>query len=127
MTMRMIAANYIYVSGFPLTKNGYVVLEGQRIVDVVNTGGVISEFHGLEFYGGLLVEGSVMQSDIQSDMCGLSGKKILPFLDEFYATHPLTESGLAIITHAAITADISLMTFQAETKVERIFRFQQSF
>ena len=55
MSLRKIAANYIFVPGYPLVKNGYVVLENGRIADVVDTGGVILEIQGLEFYGGMLV------------------------------------------------------------------------
>jgi len=54
--MRKIAANYICLPGFPLVKNGYVILEQGRVKDVVDTGGRIREIQGLEFYGGLIVE-----------------------------------------------------------------------
>lgn len=53
--MRKIAANYICLPGFPLVKNGYVILEQGRVKDVVDTGGRIREIQGLEFYGGLIV------------------------------------------------------------------------
>ena len=33
--MRKIAANYICLPGFPLVKNGYVILEQGRVKDVV--------------------------------------------------------------------------------------------
>ena len=51
--MRKIAANYICLPGFPLVKNGYVILEQGWVKDVVDTGGRIREIQGLEFYGGL--------------------------------------------------------------------------
>ena len=38
--MRKIAANYICLPGFPLVKNGYVILEQGRVKDVVDTGAV---------------------------------------------------------------------------------------
>ena len=41
--MRKIAANYICLPGFPLVKNGYVILEQGRVKDVVDTGGRIRE------------------------------------------------------------------------------------
>ena len=47
--MRKIAANYICLPGFPLVKNGYVILEQGRVKDVVDTGGRIREIQGLEF------------------------------------------------------------------------------
>ena len=53
--MRKIAANYICLPGFPLVKNGYVILEQGWVKDVVDTGGRIREIQGLEFYGGLIV------------------------------------------------------------------------
>ena len=46
--MRKIAANYICLPGFPLVKNGYVILEQGRVKDVVDTGGRIREIQGLE-------------------------------------------------------------------------------
>ncbi len=44
--MRKIAANYICLPGFPLVKNGYVILEQGRVKDVVDTGGRIREIQG---------------------------------------------------------------------------------
>ena len=49
--MRKIAANYIFLPGYPLVRNGYVVIDGQNGVDVVNTGGFIREIPGFDFYG----------------------------------------------------------------------------
>lgn len=55
MKPRKIAANYIFLPGYPLLRNGYVVLEDGRVTNVVDTGGVVSEIPCLEFYGGMLV------------------------------------------------------------------------
>lgn len=55
MNLRKIAANYILLPGFELTRNGYVVLEEGQVTDVVDTGGEIKEIPCLEFYGGMIV------------------------------------------------------------------------
>lgn len=65
--MRKIAANYIFLPGYPLVRNGYVVIDGQNVVDVVNTGGFIREIPGLEFYGGMIVAGFLMSD--KRDWC----------------------------------------------------------
>ena len=53
--MRKIASNYIFLPDCPLIKNGYVVCGENGTVKVVDTGGVMKEIQGLEFYGGLIV------------------------------------------------------------------------
>ncbi len=58
--MRKIAANYIFpVESAPI-KNGHLVIdEEDRIIDVVDTKGIITEIEGLEYYSGVLVPGFV--------------------------------------------------------------------
>lgn len=110
--MRKIAANYIFLPGFPVVKNGYVVLEGKRIEEVVDTGGVIREIPGLEFYGGMLVAGylaGMRSADKQ-------GMKILPFLEEQYQKQYGECSGLALVKGA----DLRGMVFLKDTVIERL-------
>lgn len=76
--MRKIAANYICLPGFPLVKNGYVILEQGRVKDVVDTGGRIREIQGLEFYGGLIVAAYVAAYQERLE----EGDLLLPWLDE---------------------------------------------
>ena len=78
--MRKIAANYICLPGFPLVKNGYVILEQGRVKDVVDTGGRIREIQGLEFYGGLIVAAYVAAYQGRLE----EGDLLLPWLDEIY-------------------------------------------
>ena len=78
--MRKIAANYICLPGFPLVKNGYVILEQGRVKDVVDTGGRIREIQGLEFYGGLIVAAYVAAYQERLE----EGDLLLPWLDEIY-------------------------------------------
>ena len=56
MSQRRVAANYLFLPGRPLLRNGYAVVEGGLVVAVVDTGGVMRELPRLEFYGGLLVD-----------------------------------------------------------------------
>ena len=78
--MRKIAANYICLPGFPLVKNGYVILEQGRVKDVVDTGGRIREIQGLEFYGGLIVAAYVAAYQERLE----EGDLLLPWLDDIY-------------------------------------------
>ena len=73
--MRKIAANYICLPGFPLVKNGYVILEQGRVKDVVDTGGRIREIQGLEFYGGLIVAAMwrLIRKDLKKEICFYPG------------------------------------------------------
>lgn len=78
--MRKISANYIFLPGFPLVKNGYVVFREGKEPEVRDTGGEIMEFAGLEFYGGMIVPDYV---------CGETERFVpdspfLPVLDEIY-------------------------------------------
>lgn len=108
--MRKIAANYILLPGYPLVKNGYVMVEGRRIEDVVDTGGIIKEIQGLEFYGGMIVAGEIFKSpDI---IC--PGGKILPLIEHYYAGTEETGEGLAIIKGA----DLVHLEFLGNTVIE---------
>lgn len=64
--MRKIAANWIItVKSAPL-KNSYVVLDDdQRIVEIVDTGGKLTEIAGLEFFSGLLLPGIILGEPIK--------------------------------------------------------------
>jgi cytosine/adenosine deaminase-related metal-dependent hydrolase len=58
--MRKLSANYVFpVSGKPI-HNGIVVLsDNNEIVDVIDTGGLLYELGGVEFYNGILTPGFV--------------------------------------------------------------------
>lgn len=92
---RKIAANYIYWPGSPLVKNGYLECPAGLSWRVVDTGGVIRETAGLEFYGGMLVPADV-RAEISSFQPGLP---ILPVLDALYA-RGISLSEVAIIEGA---------------------------
>lgn len=98
--MRKIAANYIFLPGFPLTKNGYVVLPDAGPAEVVNTGGQIREIAGLEFYGGLIV------ADFAAAVlkCSEEDTLLLPFLEVCYRQQPATAYRLALIEGADLLA-----------------------
>ena len=55
MRSRKIAANYIFLPGFPLVKNGYVEIPEAKEARVVEMGGQLREIEGLECYGGCVV------------------------------------------------------------------------
>lgn len=80
MKTRKIAANYIFLPGFPLTKNGYVVLEEGKAAAVVDTGEEIREIQGLEFYGGWIVASCALafQSELKA------GDSLVPWLRKLY-------------------------------------------
>lgn len=94
--MRKIAANYLFFPGYPLIKNGYVVLDHNDVKEVVDTGGIIREIQGLEFYGGLLVAGWVCENKLSYT----AGEPLLPFIEEIYRTGRKKISGVALITGA---------------------------
>ena len=79
--VRKIAANYIFVPGWPLVKNGYVEIFGSQGVHVVDTYGKIKEIAGLEFYGGLIVPDYVCECKNLL----LPEMEILPFLEQLFA------------------------------------------
>lgn len=76
--MRKIAANYIFLPGFPLLHNGYVVQGEQGELELVDTGGEIREIAALEFYGGMIVAGYLREeSDFwpeEGDLLALIGE-----------------------------------------------------
>ncbi|MDL2231716.1 hypothetical protein LJB85_03150 [Porphyromonadaceae bacterium OttesenSCG-928-L07] len=111
--MRKIASNYIYLPGFPLIKNGYLVMDQNTVIDVVDTHGVIKEFHSLEFYGGMIVDGQLLNAKMDH----LTGKDIISFLDQEYAKPNFTSKGLAIIKGA----DLSQLIFLKDTVVAPLF------
>lgn len=93
---RKIAANYIFLPGFPLVKNGYVVLENGEVTDVVDTGGQIREIQGLEFYGGMIVPDFV-----GGYVTGFrAGEDLLPVLDKIYSESSRVCYSIAIIEGA---------------------------
>lgn len=94
--MRKIASNYIYLPGFPLVKNGYVIWDSGRVTDVVDTGGIIKEIPGLEFYGGLIVAGYVKNMENRLK----TGVHILSVLNEFYREKGADYQSLALIEGA---------------------------
>lgn len=78
---RKIAANYIFLPGFPLVKNGYAVCEDGHLTDVVDTGGQIKEIQGLEFYGGMIVPDFVSKYITRF----YPGESLLVVLDGIYS------------------------------------------
>ncbi|MEG0796589.1 MAG: hypothetical protein RR397_08830 [Odoribacter sp.] len=93
--IRKIAANYIYIPGFPLTKNGYVIVENGKVT-VVDTGGKIREIAGLEFYGGMIVPDYVKEN---KDLFCV-GAPFLPVLEKLLTEKGMVYKGLAIIEGA---------------------------
>jgi len=63
--MRKISATYILTLSGPPLKNGIVVADSQGIIkEVIDTGGIVSEISGLEYYSGLLVPGFVNVNEL---------------------------------------------------------------
>ena len=73
--VRKVAANYIFLPGSPLVKNGYVEISALRGVRVVDTQGEIKEIPGLEFYGGMIVPDYVCEHKQEWE----PGMEMLPF------------------------------------------------
>lgn len=94
--MRKIASNYIFLPGYPLVKNGYVVWDKGCVTDVVDTGGVMKEIPGLEFYGGLIVAGYVKDKENRLK----AGIDILSVLSELYRERGNGYQSLALIEGA---------------------------
>ncbi len=94
--MRRIAANYILLPGYPLVKAGYVVLDGKKVVDVIDTGGKIREIQGLEFYGGMIIAG-----DLSGEIPLLKATaNLLVAIEEIYSGKKVSDRGLLIIKGA---------------------------
>lgn len=108
--MRKITSNYIYLPGYPLVKNGYVVLDGGKVVGVVDTGGIIREIEALEFYGGMIVDKIVLSQ--KRDWT--EGQPLLPWLEQIYAGATTVSTGLALIKGA----DLRKKRFTAQTEIE---------
>ena len=102
--MRKIAANYICLPGFPLVKNGYVILEQGRVKDVVYTQELLRKIQGLEFYGGLIV--AAYQERLEE------GDLLLPWLDEIYRRGGEEYQGVGIWEGA----DLLKLTWTNKTK-----------
>lgn len=110
--MRKIAANYVFLPGYPLLRLGYIVWEEGGIKDVVDTGGKLHEICGMEFYGGMIVSAVVYEK------CDLweKGQPLLSFLSGAYGNLYTKETGLAIIEGA----DWERMVFQKGTVIRRL-------
>lgn len=110
--MRKIAANYIFLPGFSLVKNGYVVISEPGEVTVVDTGGRLTEIAGLEFYGGLLVPEYVRKHpDIFR-----AGKKLIPVLEQLYAEYGKHYDQVALIEGA----DLRELNWTVGSKLRRV-------
>ena len=94
--MRKVAANYLFFPGYPLIKNGYVVLEQDQVKEVVDTGGLIREIQGLEFYAGILVAGCVGGKDLNCK----AGEPLLPAIESVYLQEYREAIGVALIEGA---------------------------
>lgn len=109
--MRKIAANYIFLPGYPLVKNGYVVLSAGKIEAVVTGKGEIEETERLEFYGGMIIANH-LPAEMLKEWCG---KEIIPLLTDYYASHPVC-TGIALLTGA----DLRRLLFTATTRIQSI-------
>ena len=107
--MRKIAANYILLPGFELIHNGYVVLENERVVEVVDTGGVIREIPCLEFYGGMIVADFIREEIVCQE-----GDHILEKVRDCYSGRG--GKGLAIIQGA----DFSRFSWMKDTRISKL-------
>lgn len=112
MDVRKIAANYIYLPGFSLVNNGYVILAEQGIHSVVDTGGKITEIAGLEFYGGLIVPEYACSYKDEFR----AGLKLLPILDRLYALQGTAYRRVAIIEGA----DLRELTWRTGTGIRKL-------
>ncbi|MDR1756949.1 MAG: hypothetical protein LBR65_08350 [Culturomica sp.] len=107
--MRKVGAHYIYLPGFPLVKNGYAVLNGPVVTDVVETGGIVRELPALEFYGGMLVASELAGKEGSF----AAGEPLLPRMDALYKALHATTNGLAILEGA----DLQTLTGRPGMKI----------
>lgn len=112
MRKRRIGANYILWPGFPLLKNGYLLLDGRRVTDIVDTGGIVREIEGLEFYGGMLLPAGVLALSFERPEDGL----LLPFWEELYTRMSGEEEGVALLKGA----DLRELCFRPGWTLERL-------
>lgn len=110
--MRKIAANYVFLPDYPLVKNGYVIMEGKTVQDVIGFDGEIREFQGLEFYGGMLVAGFLANSAFTFE----PGVSVISYLRDCYTVNPNLSDGLAILEGA----DLRQLTFRPDTIIRRL-------
>lgn len=110
--MRKIAANYIFLPGSSLVKNGYVILEGKQVREIVDTGGKIREIPALEFYGGMLVADFLAGTDLK----GKEGQALLPYLENRYRGLSWEKGGISLLKGA----DLVELTFGKNTEIERV-------
>lgn len=108
-SVRKIAANYIFLPGLPLVRNGYVEITVPQRVRLVDTGGIMKEIAGLEFYGGLIVPDYVCRYETFF----LPGMKMLPFLEQLFAQKGNIYQGIAIIEGA----DLQQLVWKEKAKV----------
>ena len=111
--MRKGGANYIYLPGFPLVKNGYTVLNGSVVTEVVDTGGVVRELPALEFYGGMLVASELAGKEGSF----AAGEPLLPCIDALYETLCAAANGLAILEGA----DLQTLTGRPGMKIRSLW------
>lgn len=109
--MRKIAANYILLPGFELVRNGYVVLENDEVVDVVDMGGKIREIPCLEFYGGMIVADQVRER-----LQWMPGDDLYGSIRQLYQESVVNTKGLALVQGA----DFARMLWTPEARVVRM-------
>lgn len=107
--VRKVAANYIFLPGSPLVKNGYVEISALRGVRVVDTQGEIKEIPGLEFYGGMIVPDYVCEHKQEWE----PGMEMLPFLEQLYVHRGGDCRRIAIIEGA----DLRRLVWQEKAEV----------
>lgn len=108
---RKIAANYIYLPGYKLVKNGYVLYKEAENLQIVEMG-ELRDIAGLEFYGGMIVADYV---------CGYAGKFVagnamITDLNRIYADKGNTGFSLAIIEGA----DLKNLVWTKETRIRKL-------
>ncbi|MDR0981721.1 MAG: hypothetical protein LBM07_00560 [Culturomica sp.] len=113
--IRKIGANYIFIPEYPLTKNGYLVIDNNNITNIVDTGGIIKEFHGLEFYGGMIVDLRCKTIILQN----IVGENIIKVLTDFYRSLSSATDGIAVLE----SADLKNMRFTALNRLKTLIDF----